>query len=57
MITILTSCTTGTNNLIKMDTVNFCEAYKPMLPSRQDTKETAQYLIKNYKLWETYCNK
>lgn len=35
----------------------FCDVYKPMLPSRKDTQESADHLYKYYQLWEKQCKK
>lgn len=53
----LTGCATEINSLSKNVPVNnFCKIYKPILPSRKDTKETANHVFKYHKIWKEKCN-
>lgn len=56
LVLILTGCATEINSLTKMGPTNdFCKIYEPILPSRKDTKETADHVFKYYKIWKEKC--
>lgn len=57
LILILTGCSTEIRTLPKIASKNdFCKIYEPMLPSRKDTKETANHVFKYYKIYEEKCD-
>lgn len=56
LILILTGCATEINSLSETVSKNdFCKIYKPILPSRKDTKETANHVFKYHQIWEEKC--
>jgi hypothetical protein len=57
LILILTGCATEIKSLPEIVSTNdFCKIYEPMLPSRKDTKETAEHVFKYYKIWKEKCH-
>lgn len=54
---MLTGCATEINSSYKTVYINdFCKIYEPILPSRKDTKETANHVFKYHKIWKEKCN-
>ena len=57
LILLLAGCATEISPLPQIAPSNdFCKIYKPILPSRKDTEETAKHVFKYHEIWNKKCH-